>query len=331
MFQGFAGVWTPVVKATEIRERPVATQVAGEQLVLFRSGSGTITTLIDRCPHRGVALSKGCVTASGDLQCPFHGWEFGGDGTCRHIPLNDLALEKRQRAHALALPTRVAGGLVWIFTGPGATAFPELSVPEALTDSRWVLWHHSEVWDCHWTRAMENMLDMPHVPFLHRRTIGRGLRKRLKRDSRMDVHVEPTAFGMTIRNHVDGTPGAGFLQWWRPNGMALHITPPQGRVGLRQHLWCVPVDERRTRMVLVSARTFGRYNPLVGLFDQFNKLVLLEDRAVVESSQPAMVPPPGDEMSVATDVATLTFRRTYFQDWHGRSWDLQAGRPTAGA
>ncbi len=66
-------------------------------------------------------------------------------------------------------------------------------------------------------------------------------------------------------------------------------------------------------MIVVSARDFGRYNPLARLFDQVNRLIVLEDQAIVESSDPVEVPPPGDERSVASDRATLQFRKYYFE------------------
>ena len=63
--------------------RPV--ELNGEQIVLGRAPDGTPFALRDRCPHRGMALSKGRF--DGDtLMCPFHGWRFGTDGRCRDVP-----------------------------------------------------------------------------------------------------------------------------------------------------------------------------------------------------------------------------------------------------
>ncbi|MBC7543350.1 MAG: aromatic ring-hydroxylating dioxygenase subunit alpha [Candidatus Sericytochromatia bacterium] len=322
MFAGFAGVWTPAAMARELRQKPVSVTIAAERIVLFRGAQGQPAALIDRCPHRGVALSLGAVTPEGALACPFHGWEYGPDGLCSHIPLNDLPADKRRRAKAMALPVREVGGMIWVYTGTDVAAPPPLHVPGALTEPGWVLWHYAETWDCHWTRAMENMLDMPHVPYLHRRTIGRGMRRRITRDSRMTMHVEPTEYGMAIRNDLDGVRTSGFLEWHRPNGMALYILPPESKRGFRQHMWCVPVDEIHTRMMLVSARTFGGDNPISRLFDQFNRIILGEDRNVVQSTLPKVCPHPSEEMSVATDAPTLAFRRYYFNTLHESRWPL---------
>jgi hypothetical protein len=59
--------------------------------------------------------------------------------------------------------------------------------------------------------------------------------------------------------------------------------------------------------------------PVVGrLFDQLSRFILLEDRAILESSRPHEVPPPAEERSVPTDRATL----------HFRSWYLARVRPS---
>ncbi len=310
MFEGFANVWTPVVAARSLRRKPLAVMLAGEPLVLFRDGRGGVGALVDRCPHRGVALSLGKVDARGCLECPFHGWSFEPDGACAGVPLNDVPEARRARYAATAVPVREIGGLLWIFTGTDA-AGTEPEPPPALVLAGWSLWIHAEVWDAHWTRAMENMLDTPHVPFVHRRTIGRAMRARMQPGSRLEMTVEPVPWGARFHAELDGKTTGASLEWRRPNGMVLNIPIPDR--GLRMHIWCVPIDATHVRMLLVAGRTFLRHNPLGWLSDQYNRLVLLEDRAIVQSSQPPEVPPPADENSVATDGPTLHFRRYYYQ------------------
>ena len=349
MFNGFANVWTPVELSKRVgRKRPVRVVIAGEAIVLFRGRDGRVAALIDRCPHRGVSLSLGSITAEGRLECPFHGWQFEESGACAHIPYCDLPADKRSRMRALGLPVREVSGLIWLFTGAlredapsvtgavtgavtgtnagtgtsaGEPAIPEMLVPGAGSS----LWIHAETWKTHWTRVMENMLDFPHLPFIHRRTIGRQLRASLKSGSTLKLDWEPNETGALIRASFDGEPAGAALEWRRPNGMVLRLDPPGGKK-MRMHLYCVPIDDKSTRLILVAARNFWR-NPVGKLFDQFNRLILLEDRSIVESSDPPEVPPAGDELSVATDGPTLAFRRYYYRELRGRgAEDLVSAR-----
>lgn len=318
MFELFPDQWTPVTFARLVpRGRVTKVRVAGEAVAIFRDHEGRVAALLDRCPHRGVALSLGRVTESGTLECPFHGWEFDRTGACARVPFCPDA--KRDQLAATHVPTRELGGMVWVFTGsdPAGT---EPEVPDALVDDGWSWFHYQEEWRTHWTRAMENMLDFPHLPYVHGRSIGRGLRPKAKGQAKLVMSTEPTPFGMRIHSLVDGQARQGGLEWRRPNGMVLDLS--FGGRRLKQHVYCVPVDATTTRMMLISARDFGLtwfLAPLYRVLDWSNTYVLREDRAVVESSQPAEVPPAREEKSVAIDAPTLVFRRWYYREIHSRT------------
>jgi phenylpropionate dioxygenase-like ring-hydroxylating dioxygenase large terminal subunit len=310
-FDGFADVWTPVLLRRRLGARPVRVVVAGEPLALFRDGSGRVGALVDRCPHRGVALSLGRVAPDGTLECPFHGWRFDVAGANRHVPLNPEA--RCEALGAQALPVRELGELIWVYTNPEASAPPEPVVPDSLTDPALARTYIERDWACHWTRAMENMLDSPHLPFVHRRTIGRPFRRVMTEASRMDIRWEDTAFGGRAWASLDGREGSGFLEFYRPNIMVLHLRAPDGaKVRLpRIHALVTPAEAGRTRLTVVASRDFARSPLLEPLFRWMSGRIADEDRAVVESSGPLEVPPAARERSVGSDRATLQFRRYY--------------------
>ena len=51
--------WHPILPARQLRRRPVAVRLHGTDIVLFRTTSGQIGALEDRCPHRRMKLSLG--------------------------------------------------------------------------------------------------------------------------------------------------------------------------------------------------------------------------------------------------------------------------------
>ncbi len=310
MFDGFANVWTPVAQARSVGGGPRRIIVAGEAIVLFRGGEGVIGALLDRCPHRGVALSLGKVGADGFLECPFHGWRFDASGANRRVPLNPDA--KLDLLCATALPVRVIGDMVWLYTAPGSAAPSEPIAPDGLSAPDLSRVYVEREWRCHWTRAMENMLDSPHLPFVHKRTIGRSLRKRMSEGSRMDISWEDTPWGGRAGAHLDGEFNPAVLEFYRPNIMALHIPIP-GR-HLRIHALVLPTEPGRTRLTVVASRDFARWPLLTPWFARLNAVIADEDKAVVESSGESEVPPPGAETSVPTDRATLQFRKYYYAD-----------------
>ncbi len=309
MFEGFANVWSPLILARRLGRRPVRTVLAGVPIVVFRGNGGAIGALLDRCPHRGAALSLGKVGEDGCLECAFHGWRFDVAGTNRRVPLNPEARLETLGAHALAV--RQLGDLIWVYTSPGETAPPEPAAPDSLTSPELSRIYVERSWRCHWTRAMENMLDSPHLPFVHRRSIGRSFRRRMTPQSRMEVAWEETAWGGRARASLDGESNEAFLAYYRPNVMALHIPIP--RRHLRIHALVVPAEPGRTRLTVVASRDFARLGLLDPWFAWMNGMIADEDRSVVESSGPDEIPAPGQERSVGTDRATLQFRKYYWE------------------
>jgi phenylpropionate dioxygenase-like ring-hydroxylating dioxygenase large terminal subunit len=315
MFGDFARVWTPLLPLRSLAQGPVGVQVAGERLAVFLGPGGTPGVLVDKCPHRGVSLSLGRITPEGCLECPFHGWRFGTDGANRGVPLNPKA--RLETLGATALPARAIGDFVWAYTDPAGGPPREPVVPETLTDPSLARIIVERTWNCHWTRAMENMLDSPHLPFVHRNTIGKFVSRHMKPDSEMEVIWEDTDFGGSTHALMDGRDGGGRLDFHRPNVMTLHIPIP--RMRLKIHALVVPIDATHTRLFVVGARSFLKWKGFTGLFESNAAKIADEDRDVVESSWPKEVPLPSEEHSVGSDRATLAFRRYYLETLKGSS------------
>lgn len=311
MFDDFAGVWTPVLACSELpRDRPVGVMVAGVPIVLFRDEHARVAGLLDACPHRSVKLSLGDLR-DGHLRCPFHGWAFDGRGANVHVPWNPDA--RRARLCATAFPVRELAGQIWLFTGKHATSEP--SVHEVFLGGDVRLCGFSLDVATHWTRAMENMLDWPHLPFVHRSSIGKDMRAAVTH-GRMDIELETTPWGFASRIAIDGDTQAGSLDYRFPNMMNLFIPVPKKTLVMQ--VACVPIDQERTRLVMVTARNFAKHPWLDGMFNRENRKVALEDRVVVESA-PLEVPRAVEELSVRTDAPTLHFRRRYFAELRGSS------------
>lgn len=303
LFRGFRSVWTPVLLAQDLKTKPVSVCVAGTNLVVFRDAARAAKVLIDRCPHRGVKLSLGRVE-DGCLTCPFHGWRFDGTGACRRVPWHPDA--KRELLSATALVTRELGGLVWVFTALGPSPASEPSVPKELLEPNVTLCGDTFRWRAHLTRAVENMVDDSHVPFVHPRTIGRGMHKTV--ESRLSVDVEEHAWGASWTVVVDGQRADWSSELRFPNVSLLRIPGPPGkRLGIC--FAAVPAEEGFVRILQLSYRDFARWRIFNPLFRWINRRVLREDQTVVESSPAGLVPPPSEEVSVATDVIGLRFRK----------------------
>ena len=164
--------WYPVALSGRVRkERTFAATFAGQRIVLYRGGSGTVYALEDRCAHRQVPLSMGVV--EGDtLRCCYHAWTYRGNGRVSQIPYLPKGAPRPPRG-VRAYPVSEAYGLVFVFPGDPdrAVSTPLPHLPEFSSAGHQTMTYSRTV-ACHYSFLHENLLDMNHQ-FLHRGVVGR--------------------------------------------------------------------------------------------------------------------------------------------------------------
>jgi nitrite reductase/ring-hydroxylating ferredoxin subunit len=134
----------------------------GEPIVLFRDQAGAARAVLDRCPHRGVALSLGTVV-EGRIACAYHGWRFDGAGRCRHIP--SLRPDQPIKAAPVrSYPTSEQDGYIWLWTGLGEPTSEPLPIDE-FSRHGWLQGATSLA--CEAILPIENNLDICHAAFTH--------------------------------------------------------------------------------------------------------------------------------------------------------------------
>lgn len=105
--------WFPVALGVDIpKETAAPARLGGKEIALWRGPDGQIHAWEDRCPHRGMRLSFGFVR-NGNLACLYHGWQFGSNAACRHIPAHP-ELRVPGTIRATAYKTEERGGMIWV-------------------------------------------------------------------------------------------------------------------------------------------------------------------------------------------------------------------------
>lgn len=151
------------------RGKCLARRYLNEPVVLFRSESGTVAALADRCSHRALPLSRGQVDGE-TIRCAYHGVEFAQSGQCVRIPGQTRI---PAAAAVRSYPVVERDGLVWIWMGDAALANPEaiVSNPEH-RDPAWTWRPYYMHVASNWQLIVDNILDLSHVAYIHAKTIG---------------------------------------------------------------------------------------------------------------------------------------------------------------
>ncbi len=310
--------WYVVLESAEVHARPVGVTRLGERLVFWRDPSGKVWAAVERCPHRGAALSLGEVQA-GHLQCPFHGFEFDPSGKCVLIPANGRGGVIPNAMHLDTYPTHEAHGLIWLWWGnPAPEDLPAPQFFENLDES-FSYGSAIDPWEAHYSRVIENQLDVVHLPFVHRNTIGRGNR------TLVDGPLVEWRGGRMLYTYVfnrldDGTPPRKPAELSPKDAVSVHlefIFPNLWQNYISENVRIliafVPVDDTHTLLYLRFYQNFIRL-PLLGkLFARLampgNLKIVHEDRRVVITQQPKASGLKVGEILIQGDLPIIEYRK----------------------
>ena len=139
-------------------------RILGEDLALFRTPSGKVGLVGNRCPHRAMDMSYGIPEEEG-LRCPYHGWLFNFGGQCVEMPAEPPASRFHEKVTIKAYPAEEMGGLVWAYLGPAPIPFlPKWDLFAWDNVSRSL---SSVIIPCNWLQTVDQALDPTHVEHLH--------------------------------------------------------------------------------------------------------------------------------------------------------------------
>jgi nitrite reductase/ring-hydroxylating ferredoxin subunit len=346
MFKNF---WYAVEFSNAITRRSTLITLMGKKLVLYRDSQGRVVALDNRCAHRGASLAGGWVEED-CIRCPYHGWRYQADGSCSQIPANPATIPIPKRARVEAYPVQEKYGFIWIFIGdlpehdlfeisaeadrPPLPSFPQFEHPTR-EPSQSVY-----TFNAHFTRTMENTLDVSHAPFMHRGSVGKS--KTPENTVIEDYDLEVTEWGLSATlgikiNRING-PMRFFLKEDDQDPWKQYIfAPPNitysgvnfGRFKIESILAHIPVDENTTIVKSVNIRSFLNHTPLISNWLDHNTAqvgtrICTEDNVVVQTQLPRLAPLNNStELMVASDATLIAYRKL-LKKFSEMGWMLDA-------
>ena len=202
MRQPLGNAWYCIGRTDAFTARTLrAVELNGEQIVVGRNAAGNLFAMRDRCPHRGMALSKGRFDGA-SVTCPFHGWRFGTDGRCRDVPtLSSSDKADFSKIAVQPFPIRESAGFVWANShlGPPSGAdVPELPALGFEAAGSLVV---ELVVEASFDLTTLSLVDPGHVAFVHDSwwfRPSKDLREKVKT-------FTPTPHGFTMTSHATTT------------------------------------------------------------------------------------------------------------------------------
>lgn len=174
----FSKTWQMAGRVEQV-EKPgqfVTTTIAGEPIVVVRGNDGTLRAFYNVCRHHAAAVvTEPCGQAS-LLHCPYHGWNYGLDGSLKGMPEFDGVKNFERQENGL-VPAKAETWEKFVFVNLDPQAAPFRDFLGGLVKRVAPLgvsklhYFSSHVYDihCNWKVFIDNYLDGGyHVPHLHK-------------------------------------------------------------------------------------------------------------------------------------------------------------------
>jgi phenylpropionate dioxygenase-like ring-hydroxylating dioxygenase large terminal subunit len=321
--------WWVIDIADHVTDKPKSITALGQKFVVWRDGKGEVHCLSDLCTHRGGSLAGGWLTPDkSQVVCPYHGWEFDGEGACTKIPAHpQRGIPKKARVDSYPITERY--GLIWAFLGDLAEEErpPIPEIPE-LEDPRFKKVYGEFYWNVNYERALENAMDPSHAAYVHGNRFGN-----LDKPEVSDFEVQTTQWSGLAQiplyppvGNTKGTWGRMFRKaqaeantkedfrldtkagYYLPAMNLLSVPLPFGTMFLFDAH--VPISENRTRTIYVGLRDFLKSDWADKDTHKRIQYIFKQDDSVISQQRPELIPfKLSDELPVRSDALQVAYRR----------------------
>jgi phenylpropionate dioxygenase-like ring-hydroxylating dioxygenase large terminal subunit len=175
----FTRSWQLVGRADQVQRAGqfIATDVAGEPVVVVRGADGKLRGFYNVCRHHAAIVMTQPEGEAHSLRCPYHGWTYGLDGELKGTPDFAGVCDFDRAANGLApVAADIWESFVFVRLAAEGPTLPEFLgadlisqfVPLGLGGLRFMERRHYD-FACNWKVFVDNYLDGGyHVPHLHK-------------------------------------------------------------------------------------------------------------------------------------------------------------------
>jgi Phenylpropionate dioxygenase and related ring-hydroxylating dioxygenases, large terminal subunit len=285
------------------------------ELAFFRGEDGMLGCVADQCTHRGAALSKGKVKGN-CVECPFHGIQFDEEGRCTLIPANGRASKlDLSRYNVKKYLVKEHCSIIYLWYGDETKATEKLPFFDEDVDDSWVYSEIEDLWNSHYSRCIENQLDVVHLPFIHHNTIGRG-NKTIVNGPKIELF--DGGLLTSANNSLDEGQAPlsadqceikpTYLKFLFPNIWMNHISDK-----MKVIIYFAPVDDENTILYIrFYSRVAGNrpIDAIVAWLGKFgNRVIERQDKRIVITQKPKASSYRSAEKLVAGDSPIIQYRR----------------------
>ena len=176
--QVFGGTWQAVGRVDQVAHAGdfFTAQLAVEPILVVRDTAGVLRAFYNVCRHHAAAVATAPCGHAQSFRCPYHGWNYGLDGTLKGMPeFAGVCNFRREDNGLVPIAVDVWEGFVFVNLAsvhePLEAHLGELAARVTPLGLRSLHFHSRKEYtlNCNWKVYVDNYLDGGyHVPHLHK-------------------------------------------------------------------------------------------------------------------------------------------------------------------
>jgi phenylpropionate dioxygenase-like ring-hydroxylating dioxygenase large terminal subunit len=157
--------WYIAAESHELgKNQVISRSILNEWVALFRTNSGQVVALQDKCLHRTAQLSNGKVI-NNQLQCSYHGWSYDQSGAVVRIP--SLGPDHKPTGKcAKSYQVIEKENYIYVKLSQEQSHLEPFSMP-CHRETGYTTIRLQNLFQNNVTNCAENFVDIPHTTFVH--------------------------------------------------------------------------------------------------------------------------------------------------------------------
>jgi len=333
----YINFWYPIARSADIADdKPLRVELLGLPFVAFRDTKGEAYVLSDTCVHRGGSLSAGRVR-DGHAVCPYHGWEYDGNGRCQRIPSLE-GVKAPARAKVDSYPVQEKYGIVFAFLGDlPEDERPPLHEIEEYGQPGWKTQLYTYDVQCNYERSMENGLDPVHNEFVHPLQ-GAPMLSPEQQSSPLPLEDIPWGSKFYMAYPTKARPsteldavktgeriGAAGSWFQGPNQLITWIDI-SAENSFHQYAFEAPINDSTTRIFFVNMRNWLLEDEHDQRIEAPTLAIVDEDVGILEKLSPVRTPATNTKEILVPSDGMIVRYREWLSEWDANGWRIDYKR-----
>ncbi|WP_163833421.1 aromatic ring-hydroxylating oxygenase subunit alpha [Spartinivicinus ruber] len=312
----FKKFYYPICHVSKLEKGPFAFTLMKQPIIIWLDKNKEPAAIDNKCCHRWAKLTNGNII-EGNIQCPYHGWEYNAQGQCVRIP--QYSEQKIPASYKIkSYYCKKLYDYVWVALENPIMPIPD--IPEFFKTNYRTIHFENRNWHCSPLAGIENNFDNAHHHYVHTQ-----LGDQASAIPRRPDIVQETANGLYFKSDINNYGNSlqakawnikNFSKmnlsrefyWFIPFTVKMILYLPNNLCNITIYSY-TPIDETTCLWVSFVIRNDAEVDVKTSDIMALSLAISYEDEAILKEVSPDVPLTLNDQKNMESDYVSLIIRK----------------------